>query len=94
MPDVIAETVVEEAERYLKADLPADFADRLAAKAYHIYPRNSHFKKVLNGSGNRGRDSLYMFMRHWTAAWMRRECFTLYKRMPRGYSLGLPLPLN
>ena len=37
----VAESVVQEVERFLKADLPENFAERLAAKAYHLYPRTS-----------------------------------------------------
>ena len=36
-PEVIAESVVAEASRYLNAELPTDFPARLAAKAYHLY---------------------------------------------------------
>jgi hypothetical protein len=61
-------------------------------KAHHLYPRNKHFKAVLNRSGNRGRDSLYMFMRHWTAAWLKRERSDLHKKLPWSYSLGRSLP--
>lgn len=92
MPDAIAESVVQEAERFLKTDLPADFAERLAAKAHHLYPRHQHFHKVLNGPGNRGRDSLYMYMRHWTCGWLRRERPALHKLLPQDYALGKRLP--
>jgi len=74
MPDAIAESVVQEAERFLKADIPADFAERLAAKAHHLYPRHKQFCKLLNRPGNMGRNYLYMFMRHWTGSWLKREC--------------------
>lgn len=92
MPDVIAESVVQEAERFLKADLPENFATRLAAKAEHLYPRHAHFKKYLNRPGNRGRHNLYVFMRHWTCAWLKRERFALYKKLPWSYALGRSLP--
>lgn len=91
-PEVIAESVVAEASRYLRAELPADFAPRLAAKAYHLYPRHRFFHKVLNRPGNRGRDNLYVFMRHWTAGWLKRERYGLFKRLPWEYSLGRALP--
>jgi hypothetical protein len=93
-PDWVAESVVQEAERFLKADLPADFVERLAAKAHHLYPRHRHFKKLLNRPGNAGRNNLYMFMRHWTAAWLKRERFALYKRLPLSYGNGQPLPVS
>ena len=93
MPLWVAESVVQEAERFLKADLPDNFAERLAAKAHYLYPRHKHFHKTLNHPGNRGRDNLYMFMRHWTAGWLKREGYALYKRLPWSYALGRPLPV-
>jgi hypothetical protein len=92
MPDAIAESVVQEAERFLKADLPAGFAERLAARVYYLYPRHRHFKKVLNGAGNTGRNSLYMYMRHWTGSWLKRERSPLFKKLPWSYAQGRPLP--
>jgi hypothetical protein len=92
MPDAIAESVVLEAERFLGAKLPEDFAVRLAAKAFYLYPRHKQFHKTLNGRGNRGRDDLYMYMRHWTAGWLKRERYPLFKKLPYDYARGLPLP--
>jgi hypothetical protein len=92
MPDAIAESVVTEACRYLNAELPENFAERLAAKAHRLYPRHKHFHKMLNRSGNRGRDHLYMYMRHWTASWLKRERYALFKRLPWEYALGRKLP--
>ena len=60
VPAAIGESVVQEAERFLRARLPDDFAERLAAKAFHLYPRHKRFHKTLNRPGNRGRSSLYM----------------------------------
>src|SRR5438876_2049620 len=88
MPEAIAESVVTEASRYLDAEIPADFVERLAAKAYYLCPRHKHFHKMLNRSGNRGRDNLYMYMRHWTASWLKRERYSLFKRLPWEYALG------
>ena len=92
MPDAIAASVVQEAERFLKADLPANFAERLAAKAHHLYPRHKHFHKGLNRPGNRGRENLYMFMRHWTAGWLKRERNPLHKKLPYSFGMGQRLP--
>jgi hypothetical protein len=91
-PEVIAESVVAEASRYLNAELPANFPARLAAKAYHLYPRHRHFHKMLNRPGNRGRHNLYVYMRHWTASWLKRERWSLFKRLPWEYALGRQLP--
>ncbi len=93
MPDAIAESVVQEVERFLEARLPDDFAARLAAKAHYLYPRHKQFHKILNRPGNRGRDSLYMFMRHWTAGRLKRERSGLYKKLPWSFGQGWPLPV-
>lgn len=92
MPEAIADSVVTEVCCYLNAELPADFADRLAAKAYRLYRRHAHFKKMLNRPGNRGRDNLYMYMRHWTASWLKRERPALFKHLPWSYAQGQRLP--
>ena len=91
-PEWVAESVVQEVERFLKADLPENFAERLAAKAYHLYPRHKHFHKGMNRPGNRGRENLYMFMRHWTAGWLKRERNPLHKKLPWSFANGQRLP--
>lgn len=90
-PEWVAESVVQEAERYLGADLPPGYAERLAAKAHHLYPRHKHFHKMLNRPGNRGRDNLYTYMRHWTCSWLKRERYALYKKLPWSFALGVAL---
>ena len=90
-PEWIAESVVQEVERFLKADLPDNFAERLAAKAHHLYPRHKHFHKGMNRPGNRGRENLLMFMRHWTAGWLKRERPALYKKLPWSFGQGRAL---
>ena len=92
MPEAIAASVVQEAERFLQADLPDGFAGRLAAKAHHLYPRHRHFKKMLNRPGNFGRHNLYVYMRHWTAGWLKRERNPLHKKLPYSFGMGRRLP--
>jgi hypothetical protein len=91
-PEWVAESVVQEVERFLQADLPENFAERLAAKAHYLYPRHKQFHKGLNRPGNRGRENLLMFMRHWTAGWLKRERSTLYKKLPWSFGNGRRLP--
>jgi hypothetical protein len=92
-PEWVAECVVREVERFIKADLPENFVERLAAKAYYLYPRHGHFHKSLNRPGQRGRENLLMFMRHWTAGWLKREHYALYKKLPWSFGNGQRLPL-
>ena len=91
-PEWVAESVVQEVERFLKANLPDNFAERLAAKAHYLYPRHKHFHKGLNRPGNRGRENLLMFMRHWTAGWLKRERNPLHKKFPYSFGMGQRLP--
>lgn len=88
----VAESIVQEVERYLKTDLPAGWARRLAVKAHYLYPRHRHFYKGLNRPGNRGRENLLMFMRHWTAGWLRRARSPLFRRLPASFRNGQSLP--
>ena len=88
MPDAIAETVVQEVERFLGAGLPEGFATRLAARAHYLYPRHKHFRQGLNRRGNAGRETLHMFVRHWTAGWLKRERSPLYRRLPSSFGMG------
>ena len=90
-PEVIARSVVREAEYFLETGLPPGYAERLAAKAHHLYPRHRHFHKMLNRPGNRGRDNLYVYMRHWTCSWLKRERYALYKKLPWSFALGVAL---
>ena len=88
----VAETVVQEVERFLKAELPPHWARRLAARAHYLYRRNQHFHQGLNRPGNRGRENLLMFLRHWTAGWLKREHYALYKKLPWSFGNGQRLP--
>jgi hypothetical protein len=88
----VAESVVQEVERFLKAELPPHWARRLAVKAHYLYPRHKHFHKGLNRPGNRGRENLLMFMRHWTAGWLKRAQSPLYKKLPYSFGMGRKLP--
>ena len=92
-PEWVAESVVQEAERFLKVDLPEGFAERLAARAHYLYPRHKHFHKGMNRPGNRGRETLLMFMRHWTAGWLKRERNPLHKKLPYSFGMGQRLPV-
>lgn len=87
-PEAIADSVVGEVCCCLDTDISGNLAEYLAAKAYYLYPRHRHFHKMLNRAGNRGRDNLYMYMRHWTAGWLKRERYALFKRLPWEYALG------
>jgi hypothetical protein len=84
----VAESVVQEVERFLQADLPPHWARRLATKAHYLYPRHKHFHNGLNRPGWRGLENLRMFMRHWTAGWLKRDRNPLHKKLPYSFGMG------
>lgn len=90
----VAESVAQERERFLKADLPPNWAWRLAAKAHYLYPRHKQFRNGLNRPGWRGLENLRMFMRHWTAGWLKRVGSPLYKKLPWSFGMGKPPPVS
>lgn len=57
-----------------KADTTiAKLEKHLEEKANTIYKSNEHFKKQINQKGDKGRDSLYMYMEHWSDAFLDKK---------------------
>ena len=82
-----------EAGAWLDTELPTEWAVWLDERAERCYAKSAHFHKLLHGAGDRGRDALYRFMRHWLASRMKRERLALFRRMPRGFAMGVACPL-
>ena len=91
IPFAAAQTVVEEAAHFLGVPLPRRFAVRLSAQATLIYANSASFRQKLRRPGERGRDMLYLFMRHWLAARLHSEQPALFARLPASYATGTPL---
>ena len=64
----------------------------LVHRANTVYRTNDSFAKDIRRSANRGRDHLYMFMRHWLAAWLKEKAPAVFRSLPYGYSNGEPPP--
>jgi hypothetical protein len=92
VPLWIAESVCAEAARFLGEDLPARYAEWLAARAERCYRGIAHFRRSMQARGTGGRDNLRMFMRHWLASLLLLERPDLYRALPPAFDLGLPLP--
>ena len=92
IPAAVAVAVWEEASAWLDVELPREWIRRLAVRADVIYFHNPRFRRKIRGSGNTGRDWLWMFTRHWLAAMIRRREPQLYARLPASYGTGCDLP--
>lgn len=92
MPWIIAENVIHEFEMYTGVQLEdwQDIVDRLTAKAEQCYQHNEYFRKRLRSPGNRGRDYLYSFMRHWLSGELKgRPEYTLIPELFKmGHEIG------
>ena len=91
VPQAVAGAVLEEASAWLGADLPKEWTAALADKAVVLYARHRRFRCLVNQSGDRGRDWLWAFMRHWLSALVYHHNPALYSRLPVSYSAGGPL---
>lgn len=90
LPYAVADGVIAEAEGLMGRDLPDKeaFVDKLEKKANEVYAHNSEFRKSIRASGDRGRDQLYVWMRHWLSADIKREYPGMHSHLPASFSLG------
>lgn len=59
-----------------KHKLQTELSDYLEKRAVTHYRNNEHFRKSMRARGNKGRDSLYSFMHHWSQAWMKEKKYS------------------
>lgn len=91
-PGFIAWCVWDEAGAWLGQALPRRWLRELVTQANTVYVRCGRFRSSVRGTGDRGRDYLWMFMRHWLAAKLKQHRPHLHARMPASYNVGAPLP--
>jgi hypothetical protein len=109
IPDIVADGVVQEVgvaleevrgeiSEALDAFLDDEGAQRglsasLARRAEETYAASEAFAKTINGKGDKGRDALYGFMRHWASAHVR-ETFgaAAFDALPEGFAVGREPP--
>ncbi|HLX60672.1 MAG TPA: hypothetical protein VKX17_05265 [Planctomycetota bacterium] len=91
LPELVAQRVLGEAERWLEVRLPDEWTRSLARRAAACYQRNPRFRYWLRRPGNAGREWLYAFMRHWLSALILRNRPHLYRALPFDYCVGAPL---
>jgi hypothetical protein len=92
VPRAVAQAVHEEVSVWLETPLPRQWIDELCGHAETIYPRNPQFRRGVRRAGNRGRDYLWAFTRHWLAARVREWNSNLFSRLPNSYAIGNELP--
>jgi len=92
VPSAIAIAVWEEASDWLDEPLPRSWIRELVAHANTVYAHNSQFRRIIRGRGDRGRDSLWAFTRHWLAGLLWEHRRHLHAQLPASYNVGQPLP--
>jgi hypothetical protein len=88
VPIAAAETVIEEVSQWLGEPLPRRYAAALAHRARRCYAHGHFFRLRLREPGDRGREWLYVFLRHWLAARLQADRPHLYARLPLSFSIG------
>ena len=92
VPRAVMEAVCEEASVWLDHPLPRRWVRELTAYANTVYAHNPRFRRKVRAPGNKGRDYLWAFTRHWLAGLMWERRPQLHARLPNSYSVGHPLP--
>src|SRR5437879_881291 len=92
VPRAVMEAVCEEAGVWLGQPLPRRWVRELTAYANTVYAHNPRFRRKVRAPGDRGRDYLWAFTRHWLAGLMWEQRPQLHARLPNSYSVGHPLP--
>ena len=91
-PVAVAHGVCAEAGVFLGAELPAGWAELLVEKAAIVSAHNPRFRSLLRQHGERGRDWLWAFMRHWLAALLKQQRPAFFSRLPEDFCRGRELP--
>ena len=93
-PAAVAHGVCEEVGVYLAAPVPANWAELLVEKTALVSTHNPRFRRLLRQPGDRGRDRLWAFMRHWLAALLKQQRPACFARLPEDYCRGRDLPVR
>ena len=92
LPEVVAETVVQEVEHYLGKPLPETSVKALVDQQARLYACSADWRKKMQATGNRGRDTLFAFMRHWLTSDLKKADPALHSRLPQSFWMGQELP--
>lgn len=89
IPEIIADTVCNEllTRNLLAPEQNASLQAHLIMRAERCYDASCAFRKKLRRAT--GRDSLYAFMRHWSADFILKNMGAkAYAKLPDGYNVG------
>jgi hypothetical protein len=92
VPQAVAMGVWEEACVWLDEELPREWVKKLVVRANFIYAHNPRFRQSIRRPGNAGRDFLWIFIRHWLCAMIRKHNRDWHARLPERYNVGADLP--
>ena len=94
MPHIVADSVISEVELYTGIEVPDKrvLADHLADRADDVYKNDERFRGQIRAKGNRGRDQLYVFMRHWLSSELKKHHPEIFQKLPASFANGEPLP--
>lgn len=87
-----AQAVVDELSRWLACPLPARYTAGLAHRARRCFAHSPRFRARVSRRSDAGRETLYVFLRHWLAARLHAERPDLFARLPAGYATGAAPP--
>jgi hypothetical protein len=94
VPSAVATVVWEEASLYLKHKLPRSWITDLTTRANDIYQHDRRFRQLMRQPGNRGRDWLWSFTRHWLAGMLSKQRPQLFARLPTDFAVGRALHIR
>jgi hypothetical protein len=92
VPRAVMEAVLEEAGVWLGQPLPRRWIRELTARANTVYANNPYFRRNVCATGDKGRNYLWAFTRHWLSGLMWKCRPQIHTRLPHSYSVGHPLP--
>lgn len=105
LPWIVSDTVVAELSAYFHnkgmdkegaiiSSESCRLSDYLTSYAQAVYQRSDDCRKQIQAKGNKGRDWLRAFMRHWLSAQIAWSHPDIFRKIPSEFKLGHKLNLK